>query len=425
MLKLNSIPASVFDAKQVQDEKIRVNGKEISRADTVVIGRAILNEHVGTTLNQRPDKKGDQYISKLNGLDTDYATLEKQHRESKLLFCAAMANRAIGLSAPTSFEEVVNNGATYARNATFLATMAAIDRDVISPMFFTVFDEVAGGLLQMHDVAWGQTKEFTVRSNDVVIFEDGSLGSNHSTTKNYLYAKSITSNPRPHTANLTLKWYQDIVNGDAGYYYAALVRGHINKVYALLMQGLSAAIGTPGTANAYIPQGLTAATYTSANWFQITDLLAAANNVTVNDLVAIGKRSALSAITPYDGASGAMLGFQYGLGKEWFGRGYIANVGGVDLIPVSPVIVPGTQNSTLDTIDTGNNIYILAKGLERPMVGTRFTGSPIIITATPGGDFEHSQGTADFTIDINCTAFFDIKPLFASKVAVMMSVYPS
>ena len=120
-----------------------------------------------------------------------------------------------------------------------------------------------------------------------------------------------------------------------------------------------------------------------------------------------------------------MTGLQYGLGEAWFYNGYLPKAAGVDLFPVTPAIVPGTQNSTLDTIDTGDNIYILAKGLYRPLVGARYEGTPITLTATPSGGNGYAQGTADFTIDINVTATLDIQPVFASKVGVITSVYPT
>lgn len=185
------------------------------------------------------------------------------------------------------------------------------------------------------------------------------------------------------------------------------------------MQGLKNAVA----AQTYIPAGLTANTYTTQNWIRITDLVAAANGVRVDNLMAVGTRSALSNLLPVDGTGGAITGLQYGLGEQWFTNGYLPKAGGVDLFPVTPSIVPGTQNSTLDTIDTGNDIYILAKGLYKPMYGVYMEGTPITLTATPGGT-GNAQGTADFTIDINAGAMFDIKPVFASKVGVVTSVYP-
>ena len=426
MLRLNSIPAKVFEAQETQNEKVKLNSAsgstiEISRKEIVSTGRLVACEYIGNLVNKNP-MSIEKYTSRINGANFTYGELSKKHNEKKLLFCAAKVCQMTGEDAPKTFEDFKKVHVNFAQDAQFLKVMAAIDREILSPIFFDVMDAVAMGLMQWEPVGFGATKEITVRSNDVFRWEDSSWGSGKSTSKNYLYAKTVTLTPTVRSCNFTIKWYQDIVSGDAGEYYAALMLGLYNKEYAILMQGLKNAVG--GTNQNYIPAGLTADTYTTQNWIRITDLVAAANGVRVDNLMAIGTRSALSNLLPVDGTGGAIVGLQYGLGEQWFTNGYLPKASGVDLFPVTPAIVPGTQNSTLDTIDTGNNIYILAKGLYKPMYGVYMEGSPITLTATPGGT-GNAQGTADFTIDINAGAMFDIKPVFASKVGVVTSVYPT
>lgn len=422
MLKLNSIPAKVFDAQETQDIKVKLNNtngssREISRKEIVATGRLVACEYFGNFINKRPNQI-EKYNSRIADKPYDYATLSRKHQEKKLLFCAAQVAKISGKDAPTSFEEIKTNR-SYATDGLFLRVMAEIDRDILDPLFFSVLDAVGMDLMQWEPVGWG-TKEIDVRSNDVFLWEDSSWGSGKSTSKNYLYAKTITINPKVYSCNATIKWYQDVVAGDAGRYYAAIMLGMYNKIYAMNISLLKQAIA----GGKYIPAGLTADTYTTQNWIRITDLVAAANGVRVEDLMAIGTRSALSNLLPVDGTGGAMTGLQYGLGEQWFTNGYLPKAAGIDLFPVSPVIVPGTQNSTLDTIDTGNDIYIFAKGLWKPMYGGYIEGTPITLTATPGGT-GNAQGTADFTIDINAGAMFDIKPVFATKVGVVTSVYPT
>ena len=423
MLRLNSIPASVFLAGETSNETVKLNSasggiKEISRKDIVATGRLVACEFIGNLLNKG---KGviEKYNSRIQGANFSYSDLSRKHKEKKLLFCAAKVCAMTGEEAPATFEDFKKVHVNFAKDKDFLKVLAAIDREILTPIFFDVMDAVGMDLMQWEAVPFGGTKQLTVRSNDVFLWEDGAWGSGRSTSKNYLYAKTITLNPTMRECNFTIKWYQDIVSGDAGEYYAALMLGLYNKEYAILMSNLNAAID----GGKYIPAGLTAATYSTANWLKITDLVAAANGVRVDNLMAIGTRSALSNLLPVDGEGGAITGLQYGLGEQWFTNGYLPKAAGVDLFPVTPVIVPGTQNSTLQTIDTGNNIYIMAKGLYRPMYGAYMEGSPIVLTATPGGDGTNSYGTADFTIDVNAGAMFDIKPVFASKVGVITSVY--
>ena len=410
-LKLNSLDRSTFASGSPEtDRKVRVNGVEISRNDIVATGRLVACEYVGKKLNARSGAT-DKYSSRLNGIS--YEDFSKAHSDKKFLFCASVAYQSVGKEAPKSVEEAKKD-LSLAKDTVFLRTMAAIDRDVIQPLMFHVYDDVAaGGLMQWEAIPLGATKEITVRSNDVFLFEDSSWGSGRSATYNYLYAKTITLNPKMYATQAKIKWYQDVVNGEAGYYYAAIMNGMWNKIYAMFMSNLTTAAVNVD----FIPTGLTATSYSTANWNRITSLVASANGVRRSDLVAFGNIGALSAVLPTDGTGAAVVGLQYGLGDEWFRRGFLPNASGVQLIEVEPVIVPGTQNTTLDTIDMGNNIYIAAKGGMgyAPIYAGYYEGSPIMLEMTP-------SETADFTIDINVGAMFDFKPVFASKVGVITNV---
>lgn len=418
MLKLNTITKDVFAPNENDLDKVKLNEKTvIDRKDIISTGRLVACEYIGSMLNKNPNIK-EKYNSRLENVD--YAALDKKHKEKKLLFCAARVCKETGETAPQTFDEFRKNHARFAQDTTFLKVMAAIDRDILQPILFDVMDSVAMGLMSWRPVPFGGTLEVTVGSNDVFKLEDSAWGSGRSASKNYLYANTITLIPTMYACNATIKWYQDIVAGDAGRYYAALINGYYNKIYAKLLSTLNKAVAD-GT---YIPAGLQASTYSTQNWLTITDKVAAVNGVKVDDLMAIGTRASLSALLPVDGTGGAIVGLQYGLGEEWFKNGFLPKAGSVDLFPVSPAVVPGTQNSTIDTLDTGANIYVVAKaGMGYPpMIGGYYEGTPITLTATPGGT-GNAQGTADFTIEINFGATMDIQPVFASKVGVVTAVY--
>ena len=419
ILKLNQISKDIFRATGVADGVVKLNSAtNISRKDIIATGRLVACEYVGAYINANPNavEKYNSHLEKVS-----YSDLERKHREKKLLYCAAMACKETGEEAPATWDEFERKNIRFARNSTFLKVLAAIDREVLEPLFFNILDGTAMQLLRFERIPFGGTKEITIRSNDVFLFEDSAWGSTRSVSKNYLYAKTITLQPKVVAANATIKWYQDIVAGDAGRYYAALINRYYNKIYAKLIAVLNKAVAEA----TYIPAGLQAETYDTESWITITDKLAAAAGVDVSDLMAIGTRSALSKLLPVDGSGGALTGLQYGLGKEWFENGYLPNAGGISLFPVTPVVVPTTQNSTIQTIDTGANIYILPRAGRgyAPIMGGYYEGTPIDLVATPNaGD---ALGTADATIDINMTATLDMQPVFASKVAVVKSVYGS
>ncbi len=408
IMRLNSISRDLFNSVQCEDRKVVVNGKTISRNDIVATGRLITCEYAGAKMSIRPDFAG-KFNSICEAEGIDYTAMARDHQESKFLFCAAIANASVGKEAPATFEEAKRGN--YRTNPTFWAAYNAIDADVITPVLPTIFEDVAsGGLMQMVNCPLGQTYQLDISANDVFLFEDSSWGSGRSTTKNYLYGKTVTLNPKPYSCNATVKWYQDVVAGDAGRYYAAIIGGVWNKIYAIFMRTLM----TAASSTKYIPEGLKATTYTSRNWVNITTKVAAANGVKRSDLFAFGTPMSLAAVLPVDGTGGAITGLQHGLGEQWFTQGYLNRAGGVDLIEVNPVIVPGTQNSTIDTIDLGDNIFIGAKGGHgyAPIFCAMADGSPITLEA-------HPHETADFTVDINVEAIFDIKPVFAGKLGLI------
>lgn len=412
MLRLNTLSRDLFDGNKVSknDTKVTAGDKTLSRNWIVASGRVVACEYFGRGLSEMPETK-EKYLSLCEAQDTDYNTLAEAHRRSKFLYCAALADQAVGRTAPASYEEAVKNEGNYRANEMFFKVWNSIDVDILNPIFPTVFEDVGSrGLMQIVRVPLGSTYELTIPSNDVFLFEDGAHGSQRSTTKNYLYAKNVTLNPKVYTCNFTIKWYQDIVNGDAGRYYAALMGGFWNKAYAMFMQTLTAAAAT-GT---YIPTGLRATTYNSTNWINLTTLVAAANGGQRDDLIAFGTPAALSQVLPVDNNGNPITGLTYGLGEEWFRRGYLPNSGGVSLVEVMPVIVPGTQNSSLDTISLGNDIYIAMRAGRgyAPIYCAIAEGTPMTLSAS-------IVDTADMTVDVNATAMMDVKPVFASKIGII------
>lgn len=413
MLKLNTLSNTVFDAAGVGEDITIVaqDGTKVARRDLISAGRLCATEYTGLNLAGRPDVKED-FRSRLNN-KAEYSAFSHDVSDKMLLFCAAMANKADGRPAPASVAEVKKN-ANYARNEAFLRALAAISVDVLEPIYPTVMSDVAmGGLMQWEPIPFGGTKEINIKSNDYFRFEDSAPGSARSASYNRLYAKTITLSPKFYTTQAKILWYQDIVNGDAGRYFAAIMRGMWNKIYAIFIGQLVAATSN----TALVPSALTVSTYTTANWNSLTTKVAAVNGVTRSDLLAFAEIGPLSKVIPTDGLGAAMLGMQYGLGERWFREGFLPNAAGVSLLEIVPAVVPGTQNSTVDTIGLGSSIIVTAKGGYgyAPIFAGYYDGSPMVLELTP-------DKTGDLTIDLTATAMFDIKPVVASKIGVMTSV---
>lgn len=411
-LKINAIDKNVFNSADITDVTVTAkDGTKASRREIVALSRLLTSEYAGKQIASRPGFEGS-FMSRLNE-GQRYSDLSRNACDKTLLFCAGLANQAVGREAPASIAEVKAN-IGYSKDAHFLRTLGAIATDVLTPVFYDIISDVAmGGLMQWEAIPFGGVKEINIESNDVFVFEDSAWGSARSASYNALYNKTITLNPHPYTAQAKAKWYQIAVNGDIGAYYNAIIRGMWSKIYAIFMQNLLAA--TSDTTK--IPSGLKASTYTSDNWATITTLVAAANGVKRENLLAYGMIKPLSRVLPVDGLGAAITGLQYGLGEEWFKQGFLPNAAGAQLLEVNPAIVPHTQNSTLETIGLGSNIFITAKAGYgyAPIYAGYYEGSPMTIEMTP-------DVTGDLTIDITATAMFDTKAVFGSKVGLLTNI---
>ncbi|MBO5969535.1 MAG: hypothetical protein J6S14_13660 [Clostridia bacterium] len=414
MLKLNSISREALMYKSASDDantKFALNGKTVSRDSIVSAGRIVTCERVGKMLNER---KGEKYISKLSD-DTDYSTFSSNFRDKKFAFCAAQAYKAMGKEFVSL--EAAQDDLSLSSNRTFLEANAAIDRDVLTPLVFRVFDDItANGLMKWESGRLGDNKEIIIQSNDAMILEDGAIGTGHSAPITYLYQDVVNLIPKAKKGTICVKYMQAFINGDPGDYYLAIMNGIYSNIYGYFISTLNALVNN----TTYVPAALKSTTYTTANFLTVTKRLAAVNRVGREDLVAFGEVDALAQLLPVDGTGGAITGLQYGLGEEWFKNGYLQRAGKVDVVEVNPVVVPGTQNSAIATLGTGSNIFVAAKAGRgyAPIYGVYADNSPIMVTIDP-------TESGDFRMYINVTAFYDVKAVVASKIAIIGSAYPS
>lgn len=401
-LKLNSVPVDVFSSNGGN----KVAG--ISRDDLVAGGRLVTMEYVGRTTNQV--RNNSEYITILKD-QMEYAKMSKGHKEKLLMFCAACAYAQQGKGAPESYKEVLND-TSLARNSVFLATLAGISREVITPLLPYVIANSGGMLLEMTTVPMGQTKEITVHSNDVFLFEDSAPGSNRSASINYLYDGTVTLNPRWYTANAKIKWYQMIANDvDIGWYYNAIMAGMYSKIMALYTQAITGVVDN----TKYIPSYLQFDGYTTANWADATVGVSTANGIPRTQLMAFGEYRALQQVLPSGTAQDAAL--TYGLGQEWTRNGFLGTVGGVPLFEVMNAMVPGTVNTTGTFVYPSDLIIIAGRPgtTYAPIYAAFAEGSPLTIEMNP-------TNTGAPEIDISVSAIMDVKVVMGSKIAIIQNV---
>lgn len=413
-LRINSIPKDVFAYRvNEDDQKIGTGKNAISRNKIIASGRLCTVETLGSALGT----KDKPYKSRINEFGGDLAAFGKAHMDQKLIFCAARAYESMGMSAPESADQVRDPNNTIWKDPVFLRTMAAIDKEIIAPLLYDVIGDLNGMILDMEQVNMGSTKELVIQSAEAFIWEDGAVGASHSASRNYLYNDVVTLTPKAYHCAGRIKWYQDVVNDDgrgAGRYYLAIIRGLQNKISAITAQAFKSAVAQN---SGLVPPYLYFQGYSSANWAAAREAVMAANGFqNPGALMGVGRITPLKAVIPSGTAVDAAL--TYGLGNEWMKSGFVSMADGVPLYEVLPAMVPGTSATTGDLIGLPNDqLYVMARsGYGRaPIQGVIARGWPIDLTYT-------AEQTADFEIYINMTTLMDIKPAFASRIAVIDGV---
>lgn len=409
-IKLNSIPASVFDVKP--DEM----GGNRERADIVACGRLLMAERNGRDLNALRilEKRPSEYTARLD--DASYQATNENTKRKMVLFAAKMAAAQTGEDAPATYEEFLRVQRRFMGDKLFLKVLAGIIRDIVTPVLPVVWSNGLDWLCETVSVPLGQTYEIDVASNDVFLFEDDSWGASRSKPSNTLYTYPITLNPTPRTAKVTIKWYQLVGNGaDIGRFLNSIAAGMYNKIVALWAGAMSAAASN----TTFVPSALSYNAFSNANWVSAVKRVAMVNGTSFRNVVAFGDLVALTHVLPTGNVNAASVNLDAALstmlGQDYIRYGYLGEFMGARLMPIENVVVPGTQNTSIDELLPDDTVYFAATGGYKPVYLGIEDGTPIQIELDP-------RETADMTIDIITTVSLDAKPVVASKIAVMENV---
>ena len=398
-LKLNNAPASLF-----------IGSSSDERKDLVAGGRLILSEAHG---RMTAEARHEKFQPRLN--DVEYRETNEKLTQRTLLFCAARAAAINGEDAPANYTEFLNGSRKWAKDRNFLRCLMGITSEVIAPMLPYTTSNALGALAFVDMVAYGQTYEINVLSNDIFVFQDSSWGASRSVPKNKLYSRSLVANPKPRTAACSVKWYQLVGNAqggaDIGRYYLALAGGSNNKILGLWNDAMNAGIANA----AFVPSYLKKSGYNTANWIALAKAVSQANGLPRESIIAYGDWAALAKVLPSGTAQDAAL--TYGLGQEWFSKGFLGTCMGVPLAPLQNAYVAGTVNTASPTeMLSASTIYMLPRAGEGfAPVYIIFEEDPIVLELAP-------EQTGDMSIDFNMTISVASVPVFASKAGIMTSV---
>lgn len=398
-----------LNLNSVSNEVFAINGND-QREDIVAKGRVLFYEHALKGKMAILSAKGQNTTVQRTMNDRGYKQLNEQFQRESLLYAAKLACASTGKKAPESWEEFKRNGGEYYGNARFYAVLQGIWQEVIIPILPAVYSEALSDFAETVEIELGQTYAVSIGSNDIPVFQDSSWGASRSVPRNRFYSRDYTLNPTPKSCWITAKWMQLVgTNMDFGVFFANMVAG----MYAKTMGMWNEAMTTATEDTSLIPTNLNF-TFNNQNWVKGANKIAALNNTTISDVFATGSTVALSKVLPNTVTGSTNVNMDAAiatlLGADYTKAGYLGQFMAVRLMPMRDVIIPGTQNTTVETMLSENDIWMLAGNGRKPLTIGYTSGTPISIEMDP-------TRTGDFEIGLNLTIALDSVATFASKIA--------
>lgn len=398
-----------LNLNSVSNEVFAINGND-QREDIVAKGRVLFYEHALKGKMAILSAKGQNTTVQRTMNDRGYKQLNEQFQRESLLYAAKLACASTGKKAPERWEEFKRNGGEYYGNARFYAVLQGIWQEVIIPILPAVYSEALSDFAETVEIELGQTYAVSIGSNDIPVFQDSSWGASRSVPRNRFYSRDYTLNPTPKSCWITAKWMQLVgTNMDFGVFFANMVAGLYAKTMGMWNEAMTAA--TEDTS--LIPTNLNF-TFNNQNWVKGANKIAALNNTTISDVFATGGTVALSKVLPNTVTGSTNVNMDAAiatlLGADYTKAGYLGQFMAVRLMPMRDVIIPGTQNTTVETMLSENDIWMLAGNGRKPLTIGYTSGTPISIEMDP-------TRTGDFEIGLNLTIALDSVATFASKIA--------
>lgn len=401
-ITLNSTPNSVFSGND-------------DRSNIIAAGALLTYEYA---------RKGQDAVHKALGSaepaatahldDKQYKELNERFGKDHLLYAAKKACANSGKKAPESFEEFAKRGQEFYGNSAFYAVLQGIYEDVLTPILPRVYSEAVSVFADVVEVGFAETAAITIGSADIPVFQDSAWGASRSVPENRFYEKTVTLNPQPRTAEISIKWHQMVGNNtDWGKYMANLVAGMYAKTMALWNAAMTAAASDTSK----IPSGLIY-NFSSVNWVTLANKLAALNNTGIRNLIAYGGAVPLSKVLPTQTTGSTNVNMDAAiatlLGRDYVASGYLGEYMSVRLMPLVDAVIPGTQYSTVSTILPTDKIWMMSASGYKPMTIAYNSYTPITIEIDPG-----REKNPDFMVKLNMTTALDSVAVFASKIGLI------
>lgn len=405
-ISLNSVSPSAFEYK----------GENLySREAIVAEGRTLFYEHArkGQKALYTAAKKGELVNMEGALSDKAYRKLNEAFQSDHLLYCAKKTCEITDETAPETMEEFRKNGLAFAKNTTFLKVLQGLYMEIVRPILPAVYSEAVSTFADVVEVGFSETYSLSIESNDIPIFQDSAWGASRSVPANRFYARDITLNPQPKTAEIRMKWHQLVGNNvDFGSFFANLVAG----MYGKTMGMWSAMMAAAASDTSLIPSGLTN-TFSSLNWVRLANKVAAVNNTGINNVIGYGGAVALAKVLPTQATGSSNVDMDAALamllGRDYIRDAQLGEFMSVRLMPLQDAVVPGTQNGNVSTILSENQVWLMASNRRKPLTIAYNSYTPIQIELDPyetNGAFEYI---------CNLTIALDAASVFANRIGLI------
>ena len=406
-LNMNSINPGVFKVSAAE-----VNGDN-ARASIVGAGRMLAYEYArkGTLAMRAALGNKDNEIASVLSAEK-YKETNDKFQAAHLLYAARQADKMLGKTGPEDFESFKRNGNQYYRNDMFLRVLAGIYTEIINPILPRVFSEAVGIFADVYEVGFGETYQISIGSNDIPVFQDDAHGAYRSKPRNKFYQKDYTLNPQPKTCLICEKWIQLVGNNvDFGRFFANIAAGMYAKTMGMWNAAMTAAISD----TSLVPSNLSV-TFDTQNWVKLANRLSAVNNTPISNIIAFGSYPALAQVLPTEVTGSTNVNMDAAiatlLGADYVRAGYLGEYMAIRLMPMTDVIIPGTQNTTVDTMLSDSLIYMMAGNGRRPMAIGMNGSDPLELTIDP-------YAAGDMSIGLSLTYNIDLVSIFADHIGVV------
>ena len=407
-LSLNSINPSVFKVSAAETAD-----NTNARANIVGTGRMLAYEYArkgASAVRSALGNKDNEIASVLDS--AKYKEANEKFQQAHLLYAARQADAMLGKTGPKDFEEFKRNGNQYYRNEMFLRVLAGIYTEIINPILPRVFSEAVSVFADVYEVGFGETHQISIGSNDIPVFQDDAHGAYRSKPRNQFYSKDYTLNPQPKTALIAAKWIQLVGNNvDFGRFFANIAAGMYAKTMGMWNAAMTAAVSD----TSLVPSNLSV-TFSTQNWVKLANRLAAVNNTSISNILAFGSYPALAQVLPTEVTGSTNVNMDAAiatlLGADYARAGYLGEYMAIRLFPLTDVIVPGTQNTTVDTMLSDSLIYMMAGNGRRPMAIGMNSADPLELTIDP-------YAAGDMSIGLSLTYNIDVVSVFADHIGVV------